>query len=260
MESNAVFFDPKYCAETLLNAWRTGSQLSALPLKLQPKTLTDGYDAQDCLMVATGATRSGWKLGVGSPSQLRACGLKRPLIGQVTQSHCHTDGAIIHLPSDAPVTVECEIAFILARDIPSDAPRRVPPDGIASACVTFEIVRSRFVNRRGVGWPSFVADNVGFEALVIGKPLHTDLIHEINKTVEVQLNGVCVARALAGDDATDPITSLQALLDHAGERQITLREGDIITTGAMCKPFDTQGTGQILTASFLGHQLSFRFG
>ena len=260
MESNIVAFDPKLCAETLANAWRSGSQLSALPPDMRPQTLADGYDAQDCLMARIGDKRAGWKLGVGSPAQLLACGLKRPLIGQVTQSRCHPDGGVIHLPSNEPVTVECEIAFVLARDITPEAPRCVLPGGIASACVTFEIVHSRFVSRRSVGWPSFVADNVGFEALVIGKPLHTDLIHEINKTVEVQLDGVSVARALAGDDATDPMISLQALIDHAGERQITLREGDIITTGAMCKPFDIEGSEQRVTANYLGQQLSFKFG
>lgn len=258
MEHTAPGFDAQACAATLLKTWRTGGQLSALPPELRPVTLAEGYDAQDCLIAAAGGARAGWKLGVGSPALLRTSGLSRPLVGQVAQSRCHTSDTTICLPDDAPVTVECEIAFILAHDIPPEAPRHVLPNTIRSACVTFEVVRSRFTSRRTVGWPSFVADNVGFEALVVAEPLHTGLLREINDTVEIRLDGVPVARALSGDDATDPLNSLQALLAHARERGITLRAGEIVSTGAMCKPFDITGTGHEVVASYFGHELIFR--
>ncbi|MES2183382.1 MAG: hydratase [Pseudomonadota bacterium] len=254
----SAHFDASACAAALLGIWRAGGQLPALPPELRPATLAEGYAAQDQLMAAAGEPRAGWKLGVGSPALLQASGLQRPLIGQVSQPRRHPGGATLLLPGAAPVTIECEIAFVLARDIPPDGPRRVGPDTVRHACVSFEVVRSRFVSRRTVGWPSFVADNVGFEALVVGDALPLDLLREVNRTVEVRLDGLPAASALSGDDATDPLASLQSLLDHAGERGVTLRAGEIVSTGAMCTPFDVQGAGHQLRATFAGRQLAFQ--
>lgn len=40
--------------------------------------------------------------------------------------------------------------------------------------LVFEELLSRFADRRAVGWPSFVGDSVGFEALIIGNSIeHT---------------------------------------------------------------------------------------
>ncbi|MNL63710.1 hypothetical protein D3C87_1878700 [compost metagenome] len=76
-------FDPAATAELLLDQWRRQTQLEALPEALRPQTLADGYAAQDALFSAAGGVRGGWKLGVGSPAQLRAGNLSRPLIGQL---------------------------------------------------------------------------------------------------------------------------------------------------------------------------------
>ena len=161
------------------------------------------------------------------------------------------------MPGGAPLTIECEIAFTLAHDLPAAAPRPPLRELIASTCVTFEIVRSRFVNRRSVGWPSFVADNVGFEALVVGDTFPLDQLPEVLRTVEVWADGTARVRAQHGDDLTDPFASLQSLLDHAAERGMDLRAGELVSTGAMCTPFDLPGTGHAVSARFYGRQLDF---
>lgn len=252
-------FNPAATAELLLDQWRRETQLEALPVALRPQTLAEGYAAQDALFRAAGGVRGGWKLGVGSPAQLRAGNLSRPLIGQLEAQRLHRSGAQVRLPLNAPVTVECEIAFVLARDLPPLAGREVDPADIRHACVTFELVRSRFVDRRAVGWPSFVADNVGFEALVVSAPfsdgLDADLLRQVDASATVSLDGQVKARAQSGDDVTDPLRSLAALYAHAADRNVTLRAGEIVSTGAMCKPFDIVGAGHVLRATYLDQEL-----
>jgi 2-keto-4-pentenoate hydratase len=251
-------FDPSACASVLLQAWRNGEQMTELPPQVRPQSIAQGYDAQDRLFAAAGGVRAGWKLGVGSIAALRSGNPARPLVGQIEKARCYSTGAAISLRGTGQVTIECEIAFVLARDVqPGAAPANVL-DVVRSACVTFEVVKSRFVNRRSVGWPSFVADNIGFEALVVGEAIDVAKRHEVDASVQVSLDGAVVAKALTGDDATDPVASLASLLAHAGERGIVLREGDLVSTGAMCKPFDIQGTGHELVASYLGRELKFR--
>lgn len=254
-------FNPAATACALQEAWNSGALLNALPAAIKPETLEQGYAAQNELFKIAGGARAGWKLGVGSPAAMRAGHLSRPLVGQLAQSRCHRSGVHLQMPAPTQVTIECEIAFVLDRDLPPLAGRRIEPQDIRSTCVTFEIVRSRFTDRKTVGWPSFAADNVGFEALVIGEAacagLDENVLLQLAETVVVELDGLPKAKGLFDDTATDPLNSLAALYQHAAEQGETLRAGDIISTGAMCQPFDIVGAGHELSVSYFGKVLKF---
>jgi 2-keto-4-pentenoate hydratase len=254
-------FDPATTAAPLLQAWRNGELLASLPDALKPHTLEQGYQAQAELFSSAGGARGGWKLGVGSPAAMRGANLTRPLVGQLEQARLHRSGVQLQMPAPTKVTIECEIAFVLARDLPPLPGRQIEPQDIRETCVTFEVVRSRFTDRKTVGWPSFVADNVGFEALVVGETVCAGLdeavLRELAETTVVYLDGEAKAKGLFGETATDPLNSLAALYQHAAEQGITLRSGDIVTTGAMCEPFDIQGAGHELVARYFGKELKF---
>ncbi len=253
--------DTTATAEVLIQAWRSGELLSMLPADVRPETLQQGYEAQDKLFRASGGTRSGWKLGVGSPAAMRSGNLSSPLVGQLDKARCHANGVKLELPAPTPVTIECEIAFVIDRDLPPLPGRTIRAEDIRATCVTFEVVRSRFINRKTVGWPSFAADNVGFEALVVGQQacagLDEDVLRQLAETTVVHLDGVARARGLSGELATDPRGSLAALYAHAAERGETIRAGDIVSTGAMCEPFDIAGAGHQISVCYLGQELSF---
>nr|WP_256357923.1 hydratase [Pseudomonas sp. PDM28] len=254
-------FDPNATAAVLLKAWRSGELLNLLPAEVKPETLEQGYDAQDELFKLAGGTQAGWKLGVGSPAAMRAAKLSRPLVGQLEGARLHGTGIHLQLPADTPVTIECEIAFVLDRDLPPVIGRTVNAEDIRSTCVTFEVVRSRFIDRKTVGWPSFAADNVGFEALVVGKSICEGIdlhaMRELAETAVVNLDGLPRAKGLFGDTATDPLSSLAALYQHAAERGVTLRAGHLVSTGAMCEPFDIKGPGHVLSVSYFNKELTF---
>lgn len=254
-------FDAAASVATLMDAWTSGRLLSDLPAGEKPVTLNQGYAAQALLFAAAKGEPAGWKLGVGSPAAMRAGQLTRPLIGKLDRARIHAGGTHIVLPSDDPVTVECEIAFVLAQDIAPESGRRLQASDVRHLCVTFEIVRSRFVDRRAVGWPAFVADNVGFEALVVspalGAGLDLDLIAAINASAVVTVNSEDKARALHGEAATSALDAMNALLAHAAQYNITLRAGELVTTGAMCQPFDLRGTGHDVAVTFLDQSLRF---
>ncbi len=254
-------YDPALTASFLFNTWYMGEIVTALPADLKPLTLKDGYDAQDQLFLKTEEVRTGWKLGVGCPAAMHFGKLSRPLIGQLSKSRCHKSPANLKMSSLYTITVECEIAFILDRDIAPVMGRKVQVEDIRHICVSFEIVRSRFRDRRNVGWPSFVADNVGFEALVVSEPISSgfdlDLIRAIQESVVVYLDNEPKAWALSGDKATDPLVALQYLYDHAVDRGVILRKGNIVSTGAMCEPFDIKSMEHTISAKFLDREIQF---
>jgi len=212
--NDAATFDPAPAAAALAHAWRSGVQLAELPLAIRPRSIDEGYAVQDALIDAMAEPTAGWKLGVGSPVAMRQTGLGHPLVGRVLAPRCHASGASFALARGTAITVEFEIAF--------------------------EIVRSRYLDRRAVGWPSFAADSVGFAALAVGPPIDVAQIARVTEEVVVTLDGNEAARGLQGDEWSDPLAGLAALLVHARERGVTLRRGEIVSAGAIARPFTVE--------------------
>ncbi len=244
-------------ADRLRDAWRSGRCVDALPEPLRPRTLADGYDLQDALIAATGEPRDGWKLGLGSPRAMARTGFARPIVGQLLASRIHAAGATVVVLGSAPITIEFEIAFVLARDVAPGDVLGALHEAVLRTHVTFELVRSRFVDRLAVGWPSFVGDSVGFEALVVGPEIGADTVAAIMRDAVVEVDGTERARAMTGDELSSPEGGLAALIAHAGERGMTLRRGEIVTTGAIARPFDMTGNAEVV-ARFPGGELRVR--
>lgn len=242
----AEAFSTAAAASLLAAAWRSGNQLDELPAAMRPRTLSEGYAVQDDLLARLGESSAGWKLGLGSPQAMRKAGIERPLAGRILKSHLHRSGDIVQLPNRAAVTIEFEIALTLARDIlPGDVPI-APEDAVSAAHAAFELVLSRYVDRRAVGWPSFVADNSGFEASVIGGAVDPGRIGDIIGSVSVSADGEVRAGGLTGEELTDPFSSLAGLMAHARERGLILRKGEIVSAGALARPFDIAGEATIV--------------
>ncbi|WP_174364283.1 fumarylacetoacetate hydrolase family protein [uncultured Caballeronia sp.] len=247
-------FDPNPAAAVLLQAWKAQQQMQALPSPIAPANLDSGYCVQDRLVDLTGQFVCGWKLGVGSLAAMMAASAQRPLVGRLLSSRCYRDCDVVYLSKARPITVEFEIVFTLACDI--EPYNEKPLERLVeSAHVGFEFVLSRFVDRRAVGQPSFVADNVGFEACVVGPRIEVEDIDNIASSVAVYVDGVEKGRGLHGDDATEPWGSLQRLLEHASARGLTLKRGDVVFTGAAAKPIVIEHESFELSANFLGRKL-----
>ena len=234
-------YDPAPAARLLAESRRSGRQLDALPEALRPANLAEGYRLQDAFIDATGEPAGGWKIGLGTITQMKAAKLDAPLAGRILASRFFRSGDTVPLPNDAPVTVEFEIAFVMGRDVAPGDLMLEPLEAIAEVRPTFELVLSRFVDRRAVGWPSFTGDSVGFEALIIGDPIHPREMSDVWQSVVITVDGREMARGLSGDDCTDPPTAFSHLMMNARERGHTLRKGEICTLGIVGKPFDITG-------------------
>lgn len=244
-------FNPAPAARLIAQAYNKATTLDALPENVRPTSLAEGYDVQDRIAADTVEERglndhlAGWKLGLGSANAMKGAGLSRPVIGRVFASRLYKAEDPVPVPAHAPALIEIEVAFTLGRDIAPTERIANPLDIVAHANIVSEIVLSRFTDRKVVGLPSFVADSVGFHALVIGQRVETAHIGEIARHLVVTLDGREIVRAATGDDAIDPIAMLGHLMAHAAERGLTLRKGDVVTTGTLSKPFETTSPGQI---------------
>lgn len=249
-------FDPQSAADLLLAAYREGRQLTDLPDAVRPRTMAEGYAIQDRLLAAIRDECAGWKLAIGSAKGKRTSGVGRSIAGRVLKSQLHGDGAAIRMPHAGAVTVEFEIAYVIARDIDPDAPAVEASDVVAETRVAFELVLSRFFDRRAVGWPSFAADNSAFQALVIGPAIGSRDVAEVARSLVVEVDGAARVRAVTGEDETDPLAALTDLIAVSRERGVPIPAGSIVSTGTLSVPFDLTGPGTI-TARFAGRSLGF---
>ena len=249
-------FDPAPAGAMLADAWRTGALLKELPEQARPQNVAEGYDIQDRFVAGTGTPTIGWKLGLGSIKGKRDFGIGRSLYGHVLKSHTHQNGDTLQLPNAAPVTIEFELAYVLNTDVTPGTPVPDVRAVIGEYRVTFELVLSRFVDRRVVGWSSFAGDNGGFHALVVGDPVDPSRVADIAPSLVIAVDGRDRVGAATGDDVTIPEDALRDLITTAAERGMTLPRGSIISTGALSVPFDISGASTI-SARYLDTQLSF---
>lgn len=224
-------FEPRLLAERLAEAWRRRAPLETVPEGERPSTLAEAYAVQDALARDLGEPVTGYKAGLASESVMRSFGLQRPVFGFMTAPKMHADGAELGFVIEGPALIEVEVAFVMKRRIlPGETPDLAAC--IGSAHVAFEIVRSRLAHWPSHGVPGFVADSVGFHAFVLGETLGEGPFPEaIDAPAVLECEATVVAPPLAGADRTDPLRSLSAFLQHAGERGITVESGSIVTTG-----------------------------
>jgi 2-keto-4-pentenoate hydratase len=245
-------------ANYLANLWRRGQQSDVFPEELRPANLDEGYDIQDLLIEVLDERVAGWKLGVGSARAKAESGIGRPIAGRVLGCRCFQAGGIVPVPDKSPIAIEFEFAYVLGRDILPDAPPLASPlDAVAEMRVTFELVRSRFFDRRIAGWAGYAADNAGFVALVVGDRIDPAAMDAILKSVVVYADGEARARALTGEDEVQPLSGLTDLIALARERNMPLPRGMIISTGAATKPFPIHGEAEIV-AEYPGETVGFR--
>lgn len=237
-------FDPTPAASLLAGAMNGATRFDVIPEAQRPRTIAEGYDIQDRIAADSlkgGPLRdkaAGWKLGLGSANAMKGAKLERPLIGRVFAGRLRPNGAFIDAPGGAKALIEIEIAFTLSRDVAPADKIANPLDVVAEAHLVSEIVLSRFIDRTIVGLPSFAADSVGFHALVIGPKVQPAQIGAIARSVAVTLDGKPAVQGLTGDDAIDPLVMMTYLMAHARDRGITLRKGEVVTTGTLSKPFE----------------------
>ncbi|MET0320410.1 MAG: fumarylacetoacetate hydrolase family protein [Duganella sp.] len=244
-------FNPDAAARRLQDAGRDGQLLIELPLDERPATVADGYLVQAAVLDMrdlpdqSGEPVVGWKIAGASPRCLRGALPTVPLIGAIVPSRIIASGATLPVRPEAPLTLEAEVAVSFALDVcPADEPFDAATmiDGVFAA---IEVVRSRFVDRKAVGQPSFAADNVGFHALVRGDALDVSRTAAFSGHVDMRFNDQVISHALAGDDRTQPFDALAFLWQEFARRGTAIPRGAVITTGTLTLPVDVAEPGLV---------------
>lgn len=240
---NQPAFDPTPAARRLATAWKAGEQIVALPESERPGSIPEGYAVQAALRQELGEPLAGYKLGMSSPAGMKTTGLGRPAYGFMTPSRIYESGVTLPAARNGSLLFELEVCFILGETLTGKAPTDVL-SAMSEARLGIEVICSRFVDRVAAGLPSFLGDDIGFRAYVLGDRIDRSAWpYAFGDRAEFFRDGSAIAPNLTGDARTDPVQAMSMFVADAAAAGLPLEKGMLVTTGSLIVPYPNNNPG-----------------
>jgi 2-keto-4-pentenoate hydratase len=215
-------------AARLVDARRKGA--GRLEPALIPVDAAAAMRVQRDVARALGARIGGWKLGFGPDGT--------PFAGPLYEAAIARSPATRQLAPGDHVIVEVELAFRLARDLPSrETSRQDILAAVDEAIVGIELIRGRLGEPPAVPFLAFLADNAGNDGYVKGGS--TRDFRELDLSVlrcRLSVGGRTVHDRAGGHPQGDPLEPIRAYLARANDALGGLRAGQVVTTGSLTAP------------------------
>ncbi len=230
----------------------SGEKLKAYPGPA-PRDMAEAFVIQSAVRASIGWTHKGWKIGCTSQRAQIALNTDGPFPGPVYAEWLFASGSHVPtLPSNSRTT-EPEIAFTMASGLGKrNEPWTVAEvlAAVASVHASIEIVNPRLPKGFAdvVEW--YVADGGLSHALVLGpgvKPLAEG--HYAKITNRVSVNGKAKSTGLGANALGGPDLALTWLANDLIKKGLSLRAGDVVTTGVITDVFNTD-IGDFVEATY----------
>jgi 2-keto-4-pentenoate hydratase len=240
-------------SRTLHDHWRAGTKFGGLEAPLRPRDRAEGYAIQAALENYSTAGVFGWKIAATSEAGQKHINVDGPMAGRILPDTVIPDGGTASMAGNEMRVGEPEFAFRMAIDLP---PRSSPYtvqevlEAVDTLHPAIEIPDSRFADFVSAGAPQIIADNACAHLFVLGAPTTSnwralDLVEE--KPV-IKLRGqqyIGHGKNVLGD----PRVALAWLANELRQLGLTLRAGQIVTTGTCHPPLPIQ-SGDRFEADF----------
>lgn len=239
-------------AEALVEARRSGSLLKGLG-DVTPRDMADGYALQDAFMRRWNDAQVGWKVGATAKKVQQVYGVSEPFCGPFYAATTLSSPARPAAGDFRHYCIESEFAFRFGKDLPPcDQPyaREEILDAVVAVLPAFELISPRFdtlLQDRAALAAADCGLNGGF---VFGKE-YSDWrsLDYAAHAVTLTIDGQELANGTGANVLGHPFNVLDWLVGHLSARGITLREGEIISTGT-CTGFHYIEQGQEAVADF----------
>jgi len=231
-------------SRVLVRHWRDGSKLDALEARLRPQSRAEGYAIQAALETESFAKLFGWKIAATSVSGQTHINVTGPLAGRIMSDTVIVDGGTASMKGNEMRVGEPEFAFRMARDLP---PRAAPytVEAVLAAVDSFhpaiEIPDSRFADFARAGEAQLIADNACAHLFVLGPAASADwrAMDLVEERPVITLRGERYI-GHGKNVLDDPRAALAWLANELSGLGITLRAGQVVTTGTCHPPLPIQ--------------------
>ena len=227
--------------DLLYRHWREGTRLENLPEDLRPTTRAEAYEVQGCIEAHTEKPLYGWKIAATSAIGQKHIGVDGPLAGRLLAERVIADGGDCVLGNNLMKVAEVEFAFRMGRDLP---PRATPytEEEVLAAVATLhpaiEIPDSRYEHFATVGLAQLVADNACAHRFILG-PAATDDWRGLDLAAHrgrAFRNGAPAGEGVGSNVLGGPVIALTWLANELSRHGLTLKAGQVVTTGTCLAP------------------------
>jgi 2-keto-4-pentenoate hydratase len=252
-------------ADLLWDCWQEGRRLAVLPEGLRPATRRDGYAIQARLESRSQHPLYGWKIAATSEAGQRHIAVRGPMAGRLIRERVVPSGAEVPFGSNHMRVAEAEFACRLAVDV---APRADPYrtaevlDAVASLHPAIELPDSRFDDFTIVGEAQLIADNACAHRFVLGPAASADwrsldlAAHRVRVSIGTRL----LCHGLGANVLGDPRAALTWLVNELSGLGITLRSGQVVTTGTCLTPLEIEPRDHVLADFGMLGRVEVRIG
>ena len=233
--------------------WRAGTKLGGLETSLRPRDRAEAYAIQAGIEIYSSGKLFGWKIAATSEAGQKHINVDGPMAGRILSDTVIADGGTASMAGNEMRVAEPEFAFRMAVDLPPRAsPYTVQEvlDAVGTLHPAIEIPDSRFKDFVSAGADQIIADNACAHLFVLGAPTTSNwrALDLVDERPVIALRG----EQYTGHGKNvlgDPRIALAWLANELRELGITLRAGEVVTTGTCHPPLPIQ-SGDLLEADF----------
>jgi 2-keto-4-pentenoate hydratase len=240
-------------SRTLHDHWRAGTKLADLDASQRPRDRAEGYAIQAAIETHSTGKLFGWKIAATSEAGQKHINVDGPMAGRILPETVLPNGGTASMAGNEMRVGEPEFAFRMGMDlVPRASPYTVQGvlDAVATLHPAIEIPDSRFADFVSAGAAQIIADNACAHLFVLGAPTTAkwralDLVEE---RPVITLRG----RQFVGHGKNvlgDPRIALAWLANELRLLGVTLRAGEVVTTGTCHPPLPIQ-SGDVFDADF----------
>jgi 2-keto-4-pentenoate hydratase len=225
----------------LYDLWQNGRRVAALPPDLRPTTRAEGYAIQAHLEERSAAPLFGWKIAATSQAGQAHINVDGPIAGRLLAERVLDDGAAVAIGANHMRVAEVEFVFRMGRDLPP-RPTAYEVNEVLAAVEALhpaiELPDSRFEDFTAVGAPQLIADNACAHQFVLGPPAAADwrTIDLAEHVVVGRVAGRIERQGRGANVLGDPRLALTWLANELSQLEITLKAGQVVTTGTCIVP------------------------
>jgi 2-keto-4-pentenoate hydratase len=240
-------------SRTLHDHWRAGTKLASLQAPQRPRDRTEAYAIQAAIENHSKGRLFGWKIAATSEAGQKHINVDGPMAGRILPETVIPDGGTASMAGNEMRVAEPEFAFRMATDLP---PRPSPYtvqealDAVGTLHPAIEIPDSRFKDFVNAGAMQIIADNACAHLFVLGAPTTadwraSDLAEEMPIITLRDKQFIGHGKNVLGD----PRIALAWLANELRQLGVTLRAGEVVTTGTCHPPIPIQ-PGDLFEANF----------
>jgi 2-keto-4-pentenoate hydratase len=240
-------------SQTLMAHWRARTKLGALEPSQRPRDRAEGYAIQAAIEQSSAGALFGWKIAATSEAGQKHINVDGPMAGRILSETVIPDGGTASMAGNEMRVGEPEFAFRMARDLPARSePYTVQEvlDAVGTLHPAIEIPDSRFSDFVSAGAAQIIADNACAHLFVLGPPTTANwrTLDLVEHKPVIALRGkqyIGHGKNVLGD----PRIALTWLANELRQLGVTLKAGQIVTTGTCHPPLPIQ-SGDLFAADF----------